>query len=245
MVSTNDKKTNVKNKITAEISKDDRDDNQWDFTSIQPKLNNKEPKNFQQFQITDSNSIKKKSQNTELELDNASVPKPKSRTTMANEIYEKNQVIDDIYNYASPIRRGVALLIDLLFSFGLSILVYTSAPLSRKLIQIYIDKYNLQLLLPESITLKLIIAINGFLIAFFFIIIPLSFYNSSLGKKLIGISVRGTNSYTISISQAILRELIMKPISILIAVGFVTPFFTKKKQSIHDMLSETIVIVAE
>jgi len=87
--------------------------------------------------------------------------------------------------------------------------------------------------------------LNGFFIAFIFIIIPLSFYNSSFGKKLLGISVRGTNSYTISLSQAIAREIIIKPLSLLTLVGFVTPFFSKKKQSIHDMIIGTLVIISD
>ena len=74
--------------------------------------------------------------------------------------------------------------------------------------------------------------------------IPLAFYNATLGKKFTGIRVRSCDRYTVSIAQAFKREVIMKPIGILILAGFIVPMFSKKRQGIHDSVAKTVVIEA-
>jgi uncharacterized RDD family membrane protein YckC len=82
----------------------------------------------------------------------------------------------------------------------------------------------------------------GILAVLFLIIIPVSFFNTSFGKKIFNLKIRGRERYTISLSLAVKRELILKPLSIIILAGFITPFFSKNRLSIHDMIAETIVI---
>ena len=84
--------------------------------------------------------------------------------------------------------------------------------------------------------------LSVFFALFFLVVIPVAFFNVSVGKKLTGQRVRGDNKYTLSISQAFQRELIFKPISIACLVGFILPFFDKKKKSLHDKMAGTFVI---
>jgi len=80
---------------------------------------------------------------------------------------------------------------------------------------------------------------------FLFICLPVAFYNHSYGKKIVGLKIRGTQKYTISLVQAIQREIVYKPLGILIVVGFFIPFFNKKHQALQDFLAETHVIEKE
>lgn len=182
-------------------------------------------------------------QKDKLTLDEAAVPRTKTRSAMAIEMQGVSDKEDeDIYTYAPVPKRGIALIIDLAFTAGLLHGSKLASPYARKLIQFFLDKYKLQLLIPESLVMPTILGVICFLSLFFFIVIPVAFFNHSLGKKLMGLKVRGDEKYTISISQAFSRELIFKPLSLLIIAGFITPFFSKQKKSVHDMLGHTLVI---
>jgi uncharacterized RDD family membrane protein YckC len=77
------------------------------------------------------------------------------------------------------------------------------------------------------------------------VVIPVAFFNTSFGKKIMGLRIRGIETYSLSVSTAFSRELIMKPISIILIAGFITPFISKKALSVHDFLAKTIVIKDE
>lgn len=208
----------------------------WDFS----KVNVDVKKESTTTKVVLSTGPKK---SPKLELDTSSVPKNKTRTQMYNEM-AINDVKDegDVFTYASFIKRGIALIFD---SFFMAMLVYISfmaAPLYQNVINGFLDKYNLRLHFSETIAIQIAIVFMAFLLVFFLVIIPLAFYNHSFGKKILNLKLRGDEKFTLSIAQVIKRELIFKPVSIVLLAGFIMPFFSKHKQSLHDFLAHTIVI---
>jgi uncharacterized RDD family membrane protein YckC len=176
-----------------------------------------------------------------LTLDEAALPRTRTRSAMAMEMGDEGEEKNE-FNLASYFKRGFALVFDTTFFYLLLIFIKWSAPIFRQIIQFFLDKYNLEFLIPEALVLKIIMGLLGILAVLFLIIIPVSFFNTSFGKKIFNLKIRGRERYTISLSLAVKRELILKPLSIIILAGFITPFFSKNRLSIHDMIAETIVI---
>ena len=133
-------------------------------------------------------------------------------------------------------------MIDILFMFIMANLLFYLVPLEIKLIDVFMAKYSLQFMFGETVLIYILKSLNIAFGLFFFVIIPTSFFNTSLGKKITNQRVRGDYKYTLSISQAIQRELIWKPLGMAFLVGFFMPFFDKKKKSLHDKLTGTIVV---
>lgn len=183
--------------------------------------------------------------NLELTLDEEGQRPARTRGELYKELIKNDKVLEDedYFEFPNPVFRGIALAIDTLFAFFLVKFTMLLAPLEAKIIHLaFLDKYNLQFMLGETAFVKIIMAVSVFLAVFFFIVIPVAFFNVSLGKKLTKIRVRGENKYTLNISQAFQRELIFKPISMACMIGFVLPFFDKKKKSLHDKMAGTFVI---
>lgn len=186
---------------------------------------------------------KKNKRERKLVLDEAPIPRTKTRSAMAIELQEKkDNSLRDEFTYAPLYKRGLAFILDCVFLGTLLYAVKFSSPLWRQLIKYFMDSYNLKFLISESLVMKGVYFISGFISLFFCIVIPVSFFNLSFGKKLLGLRIRGVDKYTISLSEAFNRELIAKPISILLIAGFVTPFLSKKRLSVHDMITDTFVI---
>lgn len=217
----------------------DSNDTEWDFSTLKPGSNDKSTQAEESQKGKIRRPLEKKDRN--LKLDTASVPRTKTRSAMANEI-DPEELEKDFFEFAPYFSRGIALILDLALIAALGFFVKFSTPIWRQAIQLFLDKYNLKFIISENYVMQLIDIINGFMTFFFIVIIPAAFFNVSFGKKIMGLRVRGLEKYSISIEQAIKREMIMKPISILIIAGFITPFFSKNKQSIHDMVAGTIVI---
>jgi uncharacterized RDD family membrane protein YckC len=70
----------------------------------------------------------------------------------------------------------------------------------------------------------------------------LYFFNTSLGKRIFGLRVRGDHFYTLNFGLAFQREFIFKPISAGLVIGLIFPFFNKEKKSLHDKFAGTFVI---
>lgn len=212
---------------------------EWEFSKLAPS-----PKETASVDIPTApnkkiRALKKQS----LVLDTGAVPRTKTRSAMALEMDDgPEKEMGDVFNCAPLYKRAIAFIIDSLFLVGLYYLVELIAPLWLQLIYYFLDSYKLQLLIPEALVIKSILLVSGFMALFFLVVIPVAFFNHSLGKKILGLKVRGEDKYSISIMTAFSRELIMKPISLLILAGLVTPFFTKKKLSIHDMITHTFVV---
>lgn len=215
---------------------DEKNKNQdWEFKVNYPDKKNKNLESEISAPVLEKQSS--------LVLDDTISNRPKTRTAMAK-VLEKEK-IDDIrncYSLASIPKRGLAFVLDLVFFYFIFLIVKFSSSSVRGAIGRFVDGHNYKIIISEAIVMKLIMGGLGLIILFFWVVIPVSFFNVSFGKKLLGLRVRGTDKYSISIIQAFMRELVMKPLSFLIIAGFFTPFISKKRLSIHDMLADTIVI---
>lgn len=220
-------------------------DEEWDFTPVQPAVKydtENEPTSDPDSQVKETKVLTRKK--PALSLDEATVPKMRTRSEMAAALMKGAEEEEEKESYvlANPGKRAAALLIDGLFAIVLSVIVYFSAPVVRSLLQLWLDKYKLQFILPEPVLLQVILAVNAVIAVLLFICIPVAFYNHSFGKKFLGLKVRGVSKYSLSLVQVIQRETVYKPLGILTVVGLFIPFFNKKQKALHDYLAETLVI---
>lgn len=103
-----------------------------------------------------------------LALDDSAVPRTRTRSAMAMEMYgNKEEELKDEFTFAPFEKRGIALAIDLAFDYGIWKFVILSAPILRKIIQFFLDKYKLQFIFPEETVLKLIMTATCCLSIFF------------------------------------------------------------------------------
>lgn len=212
----------------------DSEDEDWEFHVNPPEVKYAE-------EVKDTHRITKRQNN--LALDEAAVPRTKTRSAMALEMENtKDDELADVYSFAPLPKRAVAFVLDAVFLYAIISSARFTAPFWRMLIQYFMDHYKLKFLVAEPVILNTIMGLSVFLGLFFLTVIPVAFFNTSFGKKILGLRVRGIEKYTVSISDAFKRELIMKPLSIVIIAGFITPFISKKRLSIHDMLTHTFVI---
>lgn len=212
-----------------------KEEQDWDFTKISSELKTKKADIKSESQVNDTQLLARKQKKVNLELDDAIVPSAKSRSAMAKEIEdEEDHFVKNEFDFASPLKRAVAFTCDFILFAAVMFIVRLSSPL----IEFLLEKSQLK----GTISSSIIIGTISFIVFLFLMIIPLTFFNNSFGKKLMGISVRCNEKNSLTFAQALLRELILKPLSILMIVGFITPFFSKKKSSIHDMIAGTIVI---
>jgi uncharacterized RDD family membrane protein YckC len=217
---------------------------EWEFTTVKSSTNNENlDETVKDSQVDDTEFLTRKTSVTPLSLDENAVPKMRTRSEMAAAlIHPGDEEKDESYTPAALAARALALFIDGVIALVIAVVVYLSAPLVRSLVQWWMDKYKLHFLFPESIVMKGIMALDAAILVFFFICLPVAFYNHSFGKKAVNLKVRGLGKYSLSLVQAIQRETVYKPLSILLVVGFFIPFFNKEKMALQDYLAETVVI---
>lgn len=166
-----------------------------------------------------------------------------TRGELYRELKKQENILDeDVFEYANPIMRGIAFILDYIVYAGVGLACQFLSPFEMMLWDLFLNKYNLVLKISRDLAISGITALNLMIGIFLFIVMPVAFYNRTIGKKLTGLYVRGANKYTISLTEAFKRELIWKPISLGLLVGVVMPFFNKQRQSLHDKICETIVI---
>ncbi|WP_042349116.1 RDD family protein [Bacillus massiliigorillae] len=142
--------------------------------------------------------------------------------------------------YASFGRRLAAYLID---GMILSAIISTLAALGiLSLIGVNLDLSQLQ---DPSYSLA---NNKGYLFATFIVgtlyytLLQSSKWQATIGKKLLGVKVVTLEGDRISFFRAIIRHLVMFSISSLFYFGFIMALFTKRKQTLHDLLAKTLVI---
>lgn len=107
-------------------------------------------------------------------------------------------------------------------------------------------------------TISLIILVPGMIIfnlsedgtTFFGLILGLlyrasmesSSYQGTVGKILVGIKVVGMDNNRISFGRALLRYFASYFSAFFLGAGFLFALFTKRKQALHDLLVETVVV---
>ncbi len=167
----------------------------------------------------------------------------KTRSELYNELAKDEEILDkDVIEYPTPISRGIALVFDLAFNGGVLYLGFKLFPLLISLIQVFLDKYKLVFMFGSEALEKLTFGATELSFILIFIVIPGAFFNTSFGKKIMGLRVRGEGQFTIGMGQVFQREVLFKPLSIALVVGFILPFFDDKKRSLHDRFAKTFVI---
>lgn len=113
--------------------------------------------------------------------------------------------------------------------------------ISRRLGALLLD--GLFLLIPCAIMGSAIPIIGGALIWFFYApIFEASPLRATIGKHLMGIQVTDLQGHKLSLQASTIRNALKLVSGGLLLVGFLFAFFTKRKQALHDILSETVVI---
>ncbi len=77
---------------------------------------------------------------------------------------------------------------------------------------------------------------------FYFPILESSEVRATLGKYLLGIQVCDLGGRRISLRTAVIRNILKSVSSLLLFVGFIFALFTQKKQTVHDLLADTLVV---
>lgn len=67
-------------------------------------------------------------------------------------------------------------------------------------------------------------------------------YQATFGKKAIGIKVISEKSENLTLKQIILRETVGKLLAMITIIGGIMVAFTGKKQGLHDMIADTLVV---
>ncbi|MDO9184255.1 MAG: RDD family protein [Bacteriovorax sp.] len=233
--------TNSNENLSSVDTDNKCEEQDWEFSIAPPKIINEVEPTDRELKRKSINHEKNKSK--KLVLDEESIPKSKTRSAMAQEVQDNEEVVlKDIYSYAPLHKRALAFILDIFFLGGIYYIVNLISPILIGFVKYFINEYKFDSVIPETFLENSSLFFSGSVLLFFFVIIPVSFYNSSFGKMILGLKVRGAQKYTISISEAIKREFIFKPISIVIIAGFVTPFISSKRLSIHDMIAKTFVI---
>ncbi len=178
-----------------------------------------------------------------LETDNR-VSKFQTRTALYEELQREQKLLEkDVIVTAPVFKRGIALAIDLLFFAFLFKLSEFFIFLTKFLCSLPMERYKFVWNFSDATMFKAFWGFNFLLCLFFFHLIPVYSYNTTLGKKILGLRVRGSAQYTLNFSQVVLREILLRPLSILLVIGFIVPFFNADRRSIHDYIAKTQVIL--
>jgi uncharacterized RDD family membrane protein YckC len=82
-----------------------------------------------------------------------------------------------------------------------------------------------------------------FIFLFFYLVVTISLYGATPGKRFFGIAVISKNDHLrISIIRSFFRYVLYFISSILLFLPFFTQLFTKKRQTLYDLMVKTIVI---
>ncbi len=127
--------------------------------------------------------------------------------------------------YASFGHRAEAFFIDLIILFMLIVIV--SIPFWKGN---EISSWNLVFIIGISL--------------FYFTILESFLQQATFGKKAAGIFVTDTQYQPIGFLRSLLRNL-AKYVTIASIVGWLLPFFLPKKQTLHDLLTGTVLVTAE
>ena len=142
-----------------------------------------------------------------------------------------NQLLPLQHDFAGFWRRSIAHLIDInLFSL-LFMALYLGAFIVIKLEE------------GELTAGKIFLGVSClFISAVIYYAYPQHKFRKTIGKKLLGIEVVNIEYGNISLMQSIGRIVIRLLSHVLILLPYLSFFFTKKKQTVHDLMAKTIVI---
>jgi len=198
----------------------ENDNQDWDF-KIKPEEPKKNEETLEQKKPARQKIISKKEK---LEIEEAPVYE-KTRGELYKQMKaEEDRLSNDAYELANHGIRLVAVLIDYGFIFMITFILKKN-----------LHRFNVDF--PE----ELVLILGAFIAFLIFIVIPTAKINQSIGKKIMGIQVRGEEQFTLNLLKAFQRELmkLILPVSI---PGAFLALKDKKRRTFVDKTMETFVI---
>jgi uncharacterized RDD family membrane protein YckC len=173
-----------------------------------------------------------------------STRKVRTRNDLYNELTknDREKADEDFFEFPSPLIRAIAFALDLVFIWALIQVAYHLSSEVETVINMFLNRYKLQPWFSHDVLMDVIVYSEIFVLFFICMVVPVAFFNTSFGKKAFKLRVRGDHKYTISLAQAFRREMIYKPLGVFLIIGFFMPFIDKKKKSLHDKMTGTLVV---
>ncbi len=227
--------------------KDDKNENEWSFKIERSEVAPSEvkeiaPKKSVVEKAKSERLSREREKKRELLLDD--VPKETlTRRQLADQMKSEDAILEhDVFHYAHPIKRLLATVIDIFVFF---VTIYISRFLLLPIFLVltnFITHYKLEVVINQKEFFYYGDYIIIFLDYFLVFVISTAFYNKTIGKKFLGLMVREDERFTLNVMDTFIREMILKPISILSIVGGAMAFFHKQRKCLHDLFLKTIVI---
>lgn len=102
---------------------------------------------------------------------------------------------------------------------------------------------SLVLIIPSMLMSQAIPVLGGLIVAFFYApILESSSVKATLGKYWMGIQVVNLDGSQLTLKTAIFRNILKSVSGILCGLGYLIALFTKRKQSFHDLILDTVVV---
>jgi len=115
------------------------------------------------------------------------------------------------------------------------------ASLGRRFLALLLD--ILILCVIGGIGVRLIPYVGGLIVWFFYApVLESSELRATIGKHLVGIQVVDLAGHKASLRAAILRNAMKLVSQALLFLGFVIAFFSRKKQTLHDLCADTVIV---
>ena len=217
---------------------DSKKDDSWSF-QIDPsdtKEKKKERKSVNPSSLLKKTSSKKKGKGLSLDYENK--PDRISRSKLASQEAESNELANNLPSIELRLKAG--------FVDGL---IYTGI----YFVSNYINKHESNLLssIISSIDLPAIskmMEVSEIRVATIYIMIMLLFYfivpvisGKTIGKMFFNLIIDDKDGGRIGVFRTFLREIILKPLSLLTVIGLASMFFNKSRVTLHDLIIKSVV----
>ncbi len=212
---------------------------EWTFKVQAPKKNQSE-----EITKTDTNTMLARNRAPKLTIEHRKPAKASTRTALYNELKKEqdDKVKKDIIVYPSIQKRGIALILDLVLWVGIFLFAKQLAPMVKGILLNSINNDQYQNFAKFKYLEKSILISISFIFYFILDFYPTRFYNTTPGKRLLGLRVRGMEDFTLTTEQALMREFIFRPISIFTGIGLIIPLLNENNRSLHDFITQTQVV---
>ncbi|GAB4018012.1 MAG: hypothetical protein Fur0010_18980 [Bdellovibrio sp.] len=141
-------------------------------------------------------------------------------------------------------KRILSNVIDLILFAGVFGAIYFfKDDLYREYVK-YLETQGISQIYDPKLIKEILVVGGGAIIMFFLHVVPSILFFKSFGKKICNIRIghvevdRRARGF-----QVFLREVIAKPISVMVLLGFVLPFFNSNKRSLHDFIAGTTLYI--
>ena len=149
------------------------------------------------------------------------------------------------YIYAGFWRRYAAVFLDAVIALGIFLLALLAAgAIGIFDSSLFFANYIVQAQLGYiDYSQNPLLWSTWFIFLFFYLVVTMSLYGATPGKRFFGIAVISKNEHLrISIIRSFFRYILYFISSILLFLPFLTQLFTKKRQTLYDLMVKTIVI---